>query len=513
MPLLPRLPFGRDRLPGPVFVSYRRADTAAYSGRIYDALVRRFGSDCVFMDLEGIDIAADFVEVIDRSVRSSSVLLAVIGQEWLRTPPAEDGAPPREDYVLRELATALAAGIPVFPVLVDGAKLPLPESLPGTVRRLVQLNAIELSDARWSYDVQRLIDAVERRARERAGGGGGTARSRPAVRAAKVAGPLSLLLALGIWGVPKLRSGALAEPAEQQLEAETVACRSRDFPMVYADSMRLFIDQVRFMEGYEAQFGKQPELARSGLGTVLSLIASDTSITDGRWAAYVLATIKNETGQTWWPIEEFGKGKGHKYGQPVTVVDSFGNRYTNTYYGRGYVALTWEENYRSMGNAIDKPLLYDPSLALEADAAYAVVSYGMRKGQFTGRKLSEYVNGEICDYVEARRVINGTDRAYSIAADAAKLEEILSRSIAPRRYTVLPDTLRVHVRADTASMSGGVLTRGMVVSLVNVQGRWRQVERSGLRGWVSAAALRPVAAAGLEGRSANPPAPSGAPSP
>ena len=66
-----------------VFISYRRDDTAGHAGRLHDSLQSRFGADNVFMDLSDIDFGQNFVDVIDTAVRSSDVLLAIIGKQWL----------------------------------------------------------------------------------------------------------------------------------------------------------------------------------------------------------------------------------------------------------------------------------------------------------------------------------------------------------------------------------------------------------------------------------------------
>jgi hypothetical protein len=57
--------------------------------------------------------------------------------------------------------------------------------------------------------------------------------------------------------------------------------------------------------------------------------------------------------------------------------------------------------------------------------AYRIASLGMRQGLFTGRKLATYINDAQCDYVNARRIINGTDRAQDIAGYAQTFETAL----------------------------------------------------------------------------------------
>lgn len=174
---------------------------------------------------------------------------------------------------------------------------------------------------------------------------------------------------------------------------------------------------------YKKQFSSTP----AGLTTVVSALIADVDITDIRWAAYMMATVKRETGNTFQPIEEWGKGKGKDYGDPEQYVDQAGKKHNNVYYGRGYVQLTWLTNYLGVGTAIGKgeELAVDPAKALEHDIAYPVMSYGMRHGTFTTKKLSDYISGTQCDYPHARRIINGMDHAYEIAADAEAIEVIL----------------------------------------------------------------------------------------
>ena len=92
-----------------IFISYRRNDSAAHTGRIYDRLEGHFGQGQVFMDVDTIRPGLDFVEVVQKAVGSCDALIAVIGQEWLG---ASDESGRRrlentEDLVRLEIATAL----------------------------------------------------------------------------------------------------------------------------------------------------------------------------------------------------------------------------------------------------------------------------------------------------------------------------------------------------------------------------------------------------------------------
>jgi hypothetical protein len=145
-----------------VFVSYRRKDSEGESGRLFDDLSSHFGSESVFMDVSAIEPGRDFRKAIDQSVTTCSVLLAIIGQEWLEL---KDAAGRRRledpnDFVRLELASALRRDIPLIPVLVRGAKMPEADRLPSDLQELVYRNAVELTHARWKSDVQLLIRAL-----------------------------------------------------------------------------------------------------------------------------------------------------------------------------------------------------------------------------------------------------------------------------------------------------------------------------------------------------------------
>ena len=114
------------------------------------------------MDVTAIEPGRDFRKAIDQSVATCSVLLAMIGQEWLDLKDSRgvrrlDDA---NDFVRIELASALRRDIPVVPVLVRGAKMPDSEQLPDDLKDLAYRNAVELTHARWKSDVQVLLQAL-----------------------------------------------------------------------------------------------------------------------------------------------------------------------------------------------------------------------------------------------------------------------------------------------------------------------------------------------------------------
>lgn len=137
------------------------------------------------------------------------------------------------------------------------------------------------------------------------------------------------------------------------------------------------------------------------------------------WVAYELATAWHEA--RFEPIPEIGKGRGKPYGQP--------GEYGQAQYGRGLVQLTWDRNYEWADKALglDGALLKDFDLALDPDIAARILVLGMETGAFTGKSLSDYISerGTPGEWVQARRIVNGTDRAQLIAGYAERFRDAL----------------------------------------------------------------------------------------
>jgi hypothetical protein len=145
------------------FLSYRREDSAGYAGRLRESLERRLGHDAVFRDVDTIEPGQDFVDAITARLRDCSVLVALIGREWL---DARDSRGLRRleqahDYVRLEIAGALERpDVLVVPVLVEGVSAPGPEDLPESIRSLARRQAISLRDETWDADVDRLANVI-----------------------------------------------------------------------------------------------------------------------------------------------------------------------------------------------------------------------------------------------------------------------------------------------------------------------------------------------------------------
>lgn len=169
------------------------------------------------------------------------------------------------------------------------------------------------------------------------------------------------------------------------------------------------IDRKKFFDGVRS--GPFPGTLTPAQTGGMSAIMDEwdrRKLTDLRWLAYMLATTYHETARTMQPINEYGKGKGRKYGVPDSKTGQ-------TYYGRGFVQLTWLDNYRRMGTITGTDLVNKPELALQLPIASAIMFEGMIRGTFTGKKLADYFSGSKDDPVNARRIINGTDKAELIA--------------------------------------------------------------------------------------------------
>jgi hypothetical protein len=152
------------------------------------------------------------------------------------------------------------------------------------------------------------------------------------------------------------------------------------------------------------------------------------------WLAYCFATAYHETGQKMVPVKENG---GKPYGNPPGKYWTATGPYNNVYYGRGHVQLTWDTNYQ-MGQdqlkkdyGLDVPLYQYPDKMLENEPSALVMYDGMTVGWFTGVGLPKYFNSTTEDAVNARRTVNGTDQASTIAGYYNKFKPALVKTSEP----------------------------------------------------------------------------------
>lgn len=122
--------------------------------------------------------------------------------------------------------------------------------------------------------------------------------------------------------------------------------------------------------------------------------------------AYVLATAYHETAHTMTPVREYG-GETYLRKKPYYP-----------YVGMGYVQLTWKANYERASNELGYDFVANPKALLQPKYAAPILILGMSEGWFTGKKLSDYIGGNGADFLHARRIVNGLDKADLIAGYA-----------------------------------------------------------------------------------------------
>ena len=205
---------------------------------------------------------------------------------------------------------------------------------------------------------------------------------------------------------------------------------------------RIFFDAIRVsMYG-----GKLTVGLVDGFDTLLDAWEAKHSGDDIRLLAYCLATAHHETAATIQPIEEYGTdARANRLYGPEGKDPARAKRMGNTrrgdgarYKGRGYVQLTWKANYRRAGKVLGDDLVGKPYLAMRPDYAARILFQGCLEGWFTCHKLSDHIAGSKTDYINARRVINGTDKARKIAGYAVKFEAALSDALAAPAPPVSP---------------------------------------------------------------------------
>lgn len=149
---------------GGIFISYRRGDSPASAGRLYDRLENAYSGGELFMDVDGIEPGLDFVEVLNERVANADVLLAIIGRDWLSAVDETGGRRLLQpnDFVRIEIEAALKRNIRVIPVLVDGASPPPEHDLPDGLKSLTRRQAVRISHERFASDADLLLNALSK---------------------------------------------------------------------------------------------------------------------------------------------------------------------------------------------------------------------------------------------------------------------------------------------------------------------------------------------------------------
>lgn len=167
--------------------------------------------------------------------------------------------------------------------------------------------------------------------------------------------------------------------------------------------------------------GELEQVQVDGQNIILAVWEYQQVEDDLRHLAYMLATVHHECATRFWPIMEYGSSsylQGKDY---------------YPYVGRGFVQLTWEDNYRRASSELnltdERDLVAHPEMALDSLIATRVLFRGMRVGWFTGKALPDYFNATNDDPYNARRIINGTDCADILVAYHDKFLTALKAAI------------------------------------------------------------------------------------
>lgn len=148
-----------------MFINYRRSDTAAYAGRIFDRLKSTYGHESVFMDITNVELGMDFTVAVREAVEKCDLFLCLIGRDWLKAEDTEGGRRLEHpgDHVRIEIEAALSRDdVRLLPLLFEGAQMPDVSDLCKELAPIAHRNALEMSDKRWDYDFSQLTDFIDR---------------------------------------------------------------------------------------------------------------------------------------------------------------------------------------------------------------------------------------------------------------------------------------------------------------------------------------------------------------
>lgn len=159
-------------------------------------------------------------------------------------------------------------------------------------------------------------------------------------------------------------------------------------------------------------FGTLKQSQVDGINTIIEEFYK-AGHTDKRWLAYLMATIFHESGKRMQPVKELG-GENYLKSKPYYP-----------YYGRDLVQTTWITNYQKVKNVTGIDVVNNPQLIGQMPLSATVAVLFMTKGWYTGKKLADYFNDTKTDWINARRIINGTDKASLIAGYAKKFNDAL----------------------------------------------------------------------------------------
>jgi uncharacterized protein (TIGR02594 family) len=215
-------------------ISYRRADSEAITGRIFDRLAAHYGKDAVFRDIDNIPAGEDFRDRIKEALQNSDILLAIVGPKW--TGPIRGGTSrinEETDQVRIEIETALQSAIPVIPVLVGGGKAPKPQQLPASLKDFAFLNAPRVDSGQdFDVHVDRLIRDMDTILQTRRPG---TASPRRWLMAGAIAAAAALLIGIAAAAHFAFSARPTASPRASAPAAEHAAAMPAWLAVAYRE--------------------------------------------------------------------------------------------------------------------------------------------------------------------------------------------------------------------------------------------------------------------------------------
>jgi hypothetical protein len=245
---------------GNIFINYRRDESGHVAGRLHDSLAPKFGRNKLFMDVDNIPVGRDFEEYLKSQVAACDAMLAVIGPDWLT---AKDETGQRrldnpEDFVVVEIAAALARNIPVVPVLVGGARMPKASELPDSLKPLARRQAFQIRHTNFRSDSDALVNRLREALGDSASGGRWRVRTIIGVTAAVV------LLLIGVGGYAFVRNFAErgVHQAELKWEQErSAAMAEANRKVEEAEQQRVKAEQERQRLAAEAEAKRKTDEA------------------------------------------------------------------------------------------------------------------------------------------------------------------------------------------------------------------------------------------------------------
>jgi hypothetical protein len=217
------------------------------------------------------------------------------------------------------------------------------------------------------------------------------------------------------------------------------------------------MDAGAFFAEWRKQFGPLSQGAVDGINALIAEM--EARGWEPRWFAYGMATAYWETGRTMRPIEEYGKGSGRVYAVP----DATGRRW----FGRGFVQLTWRENYEKLGEALGFDLVGNPDMALDPTIAAAILCEGMEHARFTKFGLGDFFDHDSDDPIGARRIVNGTDKAKEIAAIYRKALAAVKAGLKPMSHK--PPLVDQPTDMPSRKVSAGIIAGSVLTYVLHNQ--------------------------------------------